>query len=79
MSERLVAAVGARAGDRLLVVLNGSGATTLMELFIVYRAVHAFLKQRGNTRDLTGSGGHDELPVDIDLVHASLCENNIAA
>ena len=40
MIERLVAAVDARSGDRLLVILNGSGATTLMELFIVYRAVH---------------------------------------
>jgi dihydroxyacetone kinase-like protein len=47
MLDRLVAAVGARAGDRLLVILNGSGATTLMELFIVYRAVHAGLRQRG--------------------------------
>ncbi len=47
MIERLLAAVGARSGDRLLVILNGSGATTLMELFIVYRAVHRCLRQRG--------------------------------
>ena len=47
MIDRLVAAVGARSGDRLLVMLNGSGATTLMELFIVYRAVHAWLRERG--------------------------------
>jgi dihydroxyacetone kinase-like protein len=47
MLDRLVAAVGARAGDRLLVILNGVGATTLMELFIVYRAVHAGLRRRG--------------------------------
>ena len=47
MLDRLVAAVGARSGDRLLVILNGVGATTLMELFIVYRAVHAGLRQRG--------------------------------
>ena len=47
MIERLVAAVDARSGDRLLVILNGSGATTLMELFIVYRAVHRYLLQRG--------------------------------
>jgi dihydroxyacetone kinase-like protein len=47
MTDRLVAAVGAKAGDRLLVILNGAGATTLMELFIVYRAVHACLKSRG--------------------------------
>ena len=47
MLDRLLAAVDARRGDRLLVVLNGSGATTLMELFIVYRAVHDCLQQRG--------------------------------
>jgi len=46
MVERLLAAVRARGGDRLLVILNGSGATTLMELFIVYRAVHACLAAR---------------------------------
>ena len=47
MVERLLAAVQARSGDRVLVILNGSGATTLMELFIVYRAVHARLAARG--------------------------------
>ncbi|MEI8376748.1 MAG: dihydroxyacetone kinase subunit DhaK [Planctomycetota bacterium] len=47
MLERLLAAVDARSGDRLLVILNGAGATTLMELFIVYRAVHRLLRERG--------------------------------
>ena len=47
MIERLLAAVDARSGDRVLVVLNGSGATTLMEMFIVYRAVHKILRERG--------------------------------
>ena len=47
MLDRLLAAVAARRGDRVLVVLNGSGATTLMELFIVYRAMHACLLERG--------------------------------
>ena len=47
MVERLLAAVQAHNGDRVLVILNGSGATTLMELFIVYRAVHAYLAARG--------------------------------
>src|SRR5208283_539361 len=35
MRQRLLAAVDARSGDRLLVILNGSGGTTLMELFII--------------------------------------------
>jgi dihydroxyacetone kinase-like protein len=47
MIERLAAAIGAGKGDRILVIVNGSGATTLMELFIVYRAVHGWLKERG--------------------------------
>lgn len=47
MIERLAGAVGAGSGDRLMVILNGSGATTLMELFIVYRSVQAWLKERG--------------------------------
>jgi dihydroxyacetone kinase-like protein len=47
MIDRLVAAVDARQGDRVLVILNGSGATTLMELFIVYRTVHARLQELG--------------------------------
>ena len=47
MLEPLIEAVGAKAGDKLLVVLNGAGATTLMELLIVYRAVHRILTERG--------------------------------
>ncbi|MGA2498076.1 MAG: dihydroxyacetone kinase subunit DhaK [Tepidisphaeraceae bacterium] len=47
MVERLIAAVSAKAGDRLLVIINGSGATTLMEMFIIYRAVHKILAERG--------------------------------
>ncbi len=47
MLDRLVQAVGATSGDKLLVILNGAGATTLMELFIVYRAVHRLLRERG--------------------------------
>ncbi len=37
----------AKPGDRLLVIVNGAGATTLMELFIVFRCVHQSLRSRG--------------------------------
>ena len=47
MAERLAAAVKAKKGDRLLVVLNGVGATTLMELYLVFRRVKQFLEGRG--------------------------------
>jgi dihydroxyacetone kinase-like protein len=47
MVDRLVAAVKAGAGDKVLMMLNGAGATTLMELFIVYRSCHKLLTERG--------------------------------
>ena len=47
MLGRLLEAVKARAGDRLMLILNGSGATTLMELYIVLRACRQLLDARG--------------------------------
>jgi len=49
MLDRLIEAVKARPGDRLMVVLNGAGATTLMELYIVLRACKQILEARGLT------------------------------
>ena len=49
MMERLVNAIGAKAGDRLMVILNGAGATTLMELYIVLRGVKKYLDEQGIT------------------------------
>ena len=49
MMERLVKATDAKAGDRLLVILNGAGATTLMELYIVLRGVKKYLDEQGIT------------------------------
>lgn len=43
----LIAAVKATAGDRLMLIINGSGGTTLMEMYIVLRACRAFLEARG--------------------------------
>ena len=36
-----------KAGEELLVIVNGAGATTLMELFVVFRRVHQLLKEKG--------------------------------
>ena len=47
MLSRLLLAINAQAGDRLLLILNGSGATTLMELYIVLRACRKFLDAKG--------------------------------
>ena len=47
MLSRLVAAIKAKAGDRLLLVLNGAGATTLMEMYIVLRGCKKYLDTQG--------------------------------
>ena len=47
MIPPLIKAVDAKSGDRLLVILNGAGATTLMELYIVFRHVKKFLADKG--------------------------------
>jgi len=47
MIDRLALAVKAARGDKLFVMMNGVGATTLMELYIVFRSVHQELADRG--------------------------------
>ena len=47
MLSRLVAAVKAQKGDRLMLIINGSGATTLMEMYIVLRACKKYLDSQG--------------------------------
>jgi len=46
MLEKLLSDLGAVPGDELLVMLNGAGATTLMELYIVFRKVAQVLQAR---------------------------------
>jgi len=47
MLEMLLNDLNVQAGDQLLVMINGSGATTLMELFIIFRRVHQVLTKKG--------------------------------
>lgn len=47
MIEPLVKATGVKAGDRAMLVINGVGATTLMEMFIVYRKAAQLLVEGG--------------------------------
>ncbi len=47
MCSRLISAVKAQRGDRVLLVLNGSGATTLMEMYIVLRGCKKYLDAQG--------------------------------
>ena len=47
MVERLMAAVKIKPGDQAFLIVNGSGATTTMELLIVYRAAAKILEETG--------------------------------
>ena len=49
MIERLVPAAKLQKGDKAILVINGSGATTLMEMFVVFRKAHQILTERGIT------------------------------
>lgn len=46
MLSALLADLEVKEGEDLLVILNGAGATTLMELFIIFRRVGQILKAR---------------------------------
>jgi len=47
MLNKMLKAIDVKSDDKLLVMLNGSGATTLMEMFIVYRKVKQLLDEKG--------------------------------
>ncbi|KPK49708.1 MAG: glycerol kinase [Planctomycetes bacterium SM23_25] len=47
MLDMLLRDLAVRPGEQLLVMVNGSGATTLMELYIIFRRVHQVLSQKG--------------------------------
>ena len=47
MITQLSKAVKAKSGDKVLVIINGAGATTLMELYIVFRRVNEWLNEQG--------------------------------
>ena len=46
MLEKLLIDLDVNAGEELLVILSGAGATTLMELFIIFRKMHHILSER---------------------------------
>lgn len=47
MIDPLVQATGVKAGDTALLIINGVGATTLMEMFVVYRKAAQILAEKG--------------------------------
>ncbi|MEZ9708356.1 dihydroxyacetone kinase subunit DhaK [Vibrio breoganii] len=46
MIDQLCKAIDVKPGDDLMLMINGSGATTLMEMFIVARACHLSLQEK---------------------------------
>ena len=46
MLKQLLDDLQVKTGEELLVILNGAGATTLMELFIVFRRMHQILQAK---------------------------------
>jgi dihydroxyacetone kinase-like protein len=47
VANRLIKDGGYRKGDDLLVIINGCGGTTLMEMFILYNHLDDYLRSRG--------------------------------
>jgi dihydroxyacetone kinase-like protein len=47
MAERLIPAAQLQKGDKAMLIINGSGATTLMEMFVVFRKAHQVLSAKG--------------------------------
>lgn len=47
MINKLVVASEAKKGDNVVLIINGSGATTLMEMLIVFRKAHRVLESLG--------------------------------
>lgn len=46
MIQGLLDDLSIRSGEKIMLILNGSGATTLMELFIIYRRCERFLREK---------------------------------
>ena len=47
MLQMLLDDLKVKSGEDLLVIVNGAGSTTLMELFLIFRRVHQILKDNG--------------------------------
>lgn len=47
MMDALLKDLDVKSGEKLMVIINGSGATTLMEQLIVFRKCHKYLAEKG--------------------------------
>lgn len=46
MVDALLKDLSIQEGEKIMLILNGTGATTLMELFIIYRKCESYLKEK---------------------------------
>ena len=69
LTERLVADLGIRSGDRVAVLVNGMGATPLEELYLLFRRVHQLLTAIGVTIDKNYVG---EYATSLEMAGASI-------
>ena len=46
MLDGLISDLDIKSGEKIMLILNGTGATTLMELFIIYRKCVSYLKEK---------------------------------
>lgn len=49
IAPKLMEAIGIKEGDKAFVMINGCGATTMMEMLILYKDTVNYLKERGIT------------------------------
>ncbi|WP_303871320.1 dihydroxyacetone kinase subunit DhaK [Acetobacterium wieringae] len=47
MTDLLIDDLRLRAGEEIMVIVNGTGATTVMEMLIIFRCVHKYLSAKG--------------------------------
>ncbi|MBQ9372429.1 MAG: dihydroxyacetone kinase subunit DhaK [Thermoguttaceae bacterium] len=47
MAKKLIRAVDAKKGEKVVLIINGSGATTLMEMFVVFRKAYEVVTGEG--------------------------------
>lgn len=47
MADLLIADLNLCAGEEIMVIVNGTGSTTIMEMLIIFRCVHKYLGARG--------------------------------
>lgn len=47
MSDLLIADLNLCTGEEIMVIVNGTGSTTIMEMLIIFRQVHKYLSAKG--------------------------------